>query len=403
MKKHTFLCITFYYKGVEFLRQCKKEGNTVFLLTKKKLENKPWPWESIDDVFYMENDENTPENIANIILGVAWLMRKHKIDRVVALDDFDVEKAAAIREEFRIPGMGQTTARYFRDKLAMRIQARDAGLRVPAFSPLFNDDEINHFADTTPAPWLVKPRSEASATGIKKIYDKHQLWDVVNSLGDRRHMYLVEQFKPGDVYHVDALTVGGKMVFNWTSKYLATPFDVAHGAGIFRSITLEHNSADDKALKKFNAEVMKAFGMRNSASHTEYIKCHDDGEFYFLETSARVGGAHLGTMVEAASGVNLWTEWARLESCLLRGETYVLPPVKKQYSGILISLARQKYPDMSPFNDPEIYCHIPEEHHVALIVHSHNQNKILELLDKYAAIVKEHYHASAPVPDKPAH
>ncbi|GCD76588.1 hypothetical protein JCM31826_00700 [Thermaurantimonas aggregans] len=403
MKKYTFLCITFYYKGVEFLKQCKKEGNTVFLLTKKKLENKPWPWESIDDVFYMENDENTPENIANIILGVAWLMRKHKIDRVVALDDFDVEKAAAIREEFRIPGMGQTTARYFRDKLAMRIQARDAGLRVPAFSPLFNDDEINHYADTIPAPWLVKPRSEASATGIKKVYDKQQLWDVINNLGDRRHMFLVEQFKPGDVYHVDALTVGGKMLFNWTSKYLATPFDVAHGAGIFRSMTLEHNSADDKVLKKFNSEVMKAFGMRNSASHTEYIKCYEDGQFYFLETSARVGGAHLGTMVEAASGINLWSEWARLESCLLRGETYELPPVKKHYSGILISLARQKHPDMSPFNDPEVYCHIPEEHHVALIVHSEKQGRVLELLDKYAAIVKEHYHASAPVPDKPSH
>ncbi|MFN4298971.1 MAG: acetyl-CoA carboxylase biotin carboxylase subunit family protein [Thermaurantimonas sp.] len=403
MKKHTFLCITFYYKGVDFLRQCKKEGNTVFLLTKKKLENKPWPWESIDDVFYMENDENTPENIANIILGVAWLMRKHKIDRVVALDDFDVEKAAAIREEFRIPGMGQTTARYFRDKLAMRIQARDAGLRVPAFSPLFNDEEINHFADSIPAPWLVKPRSEASATGIKKVYDKQQLWDVVNSLGQRRHMFLVEQFKPGDVYHVDALTVEGKMLFNWTSKYLATPFDVAHGAGIFRSMTLEHNSTDDKVLKKFNTEVMKAFGMRNSASHTEYIKCHDDGQFYFLETSARVGGAHLGIMVEAASGVNLWSEWARLESCLLRGEAYELPPIKKHYSGILISLARQKHPDMSPFNDPEVYCHIPEEHHVALIVHSEKQDRILELLDKYAAIVKEHYHASAPVPDKPSH
>ena len=403
MKKNTFLCITFYFKGSEFLKQCKNEGNTVFLLTKKKLENKPWPWESIDEVFYMEHDDNSPENISNILKGVAWLMRKHQIDRVVALDDFDVEKAAAIREEFRIPGMGQTTARYFRDKLAMRVQARDAGLKVPAFSALFNDEQINQFADTVPAPWLVKPRSEASATGIKKVHDKDQLWSVIHSLGDRRHMFLVEQFKPGDVYHVDALTVDGQMVFNWTSIYLSTPFDVAHGAGIFRSVTVAHDSEDDIALKNFNAEVMKAFGMKNSASHTEYIKCHEDGEFYFLETSARVGGAHLGSMVEAASGINLWKEWARLESSLLSKQSYVLPPTKKDYSGILISLARQQHPDMSPFNDPEIYCHIPEEHHVALIVHSNNQQRILDLLDKYAWIVKEHYHASAPAPDKPSH
>ncbi|KFD38504.1 ATPase [Schleiferia thermophila str. Yellowstone] len=401
--KKTFLCITFYFKGNEFLQQCKAEGNTVFLLTKKKLENKPWAWESIDEVFYMESDENSPENINNLIKGVAWLMRKHKIDRVVALDDFDVEKAAAVREEFRIPGMGQTTARYFRDKLAMRIKARNAGLRVPAFSPLFNDEEINLFANQIPTPWLVKPRSEASATGIRKVHSTDQLWEVIHQLGDKRHMYLVEQFKPGDVYHVDALTINGEMAFNWTSKYLSTPFDVAHGAGIFRSATLPHNSDDDILLKEFNNRVMKAFGMKNSASHTEYIKCHEDGEFYFLETSARVGGAHLGTMVEAASGINLWREWARLESALLKGEAYQLPEVKRHYSGILISLARQQHPDLSPFNDPEIYCHIPEEHHVALIIHSSNHQRIIELLDKYAQIVKEHYHASAPVPDKPSH
>ena len=43
-------------------------------------------------------------------------MRSKKIDRIVALDDFDVEKGAYLREHFQISGMGQTTARHFRDK-----------------------------------------------------------------------------------------------------------------------------------------------------------------------------------------------------------------------------------------------------------------------------------------------
>jgi len=36
--------------------------------------------------------------------------------RVVTLEDFDVEKVAALREHLRIPEMGDTTTRYFRDK-----------------------------------------------------------------------------------------------------------------------------------------------------------------------------------------------------------------------------------------------------------------------------------------------
>ncbi len=37
-------------------------------------------------------------------------------------------------------------------------------------------------------------------------------------------------------------------------------------------------------------------------------------KFYFLEIAARVGGALTSlTLWKAASGINLWREWARLE------------------------------------------------------------------------------------------
>jgi biotin carboxylase len=397
----TFLCISFYFKGEEFLRSCKREGNTVYLLTHRKLEHKPWPKDSVDEFFYMENDSNDPDNINNIVKGVAWLLREKKVDVIIALDDFDVEKAATIREEFRIPGMGQTTARYFRDKLAMRRRAHDAGIKVPAFTSLFYNEEVNLFADTISAPWVLKPRSEASATGIKKVYNKEELWHHIHQLGDRRHHFLVEQFKPGDVYHADALSFDGKMKFCWVSKYLATPFDVAHGAGIFRSATLDPSDSNSKAIKKLNQDVMVAFGMKQSASHTEYIKSHDDGEFYFLETSSRVGGAHLAVLVEAASGINLWREWAKIETAVAKGLKYDVKPTKKDFAGIIISLARYEYPDVSVFDAAEIYWRMNEKHHVGMVLKSDKKERIQQLLDEYADIIKTDYHASAPVPDKP--
>ena len=395
----TFLCIATYFKGADFLRGCKAAGNTVYLLTDEKLKDSPWPHDHINETFYLASIKNDAQSHADMEKGMAWLLRDRKIDRIVALDDFDVEKAALLRESFRIDGMGQTTARHFRDKLAMRVRARDRGVRSPKFSALFNNEEINHFADTTPTPWVVKPRSEASAAGIKKVHSRDELWRVIDQLGDDRHNFLVEQFKPGDVFHVDAVSFGGKIQFISTSQYLNTPFEVAHGGGIFQSAVCTHNGKDDKTLRKVTAEVMDAFGMMHSASHTEWIRAHDDGEFYFLETSSRVGGAHIAEMVEAARGVNLWTEWAKLETAQLKGEKYTAPKGRKDYAGVIISLAKQQHPDMSGWTEEALVWRINKEFHVGGIVRAEKRERVLELLGSYAERIRDHYHASAPAPD----
>ncbi|GAB3999753.1 ATPase [Spirosoma daeguense] len=401
MKQLSILCIATFFKGHDFMRACKELGNTVYLLTDQKLSNDEWPRDAIDEFFYLPSPSNDPNDLEQMILGLAHSMRSRKIDRVVALDDFDVEKAALIRETFRIDGMGQTTARYFRDKLAMRIRAFSAGIRVPAFSPLFRDETITAFLQTTESPWLIKPRSEASTTGIRKVHSLDEAWSAIHLLGDLRHHYLIEEFKPGKVYHVDALSVDGKAVFSRVSQYLATPMEVAHGGGVFRTATLPLDTPETAALRQINDQVLEAFGMRFSASHSEYIRGDHDGELYFLETSSRVGGAHIAEMVEAASGVNLWREWAKLEIAMAHKDHYVPPTDTGQYAGLIVSLARQQSPDLSVFTESEIWWRMKKEYHVGLIINSDSREQILELLDTYMHRIYQEFHASAPLPDKP--
>lgn len=394
------LCVSRFFKGAAFMQAGHELGHNVFLLTSTKLDKEDWPWESIKETFYMPEDECGEWDIPNLINGLAYTMRKIKFDFLVSLDDFDVENTALLREYFRIDGMGQSTARYFRDKLAMRIKAKDSNIAVPEFTALFHDDAINHFADTVPAPWLIKPRGQASATGIKKIHSKEQLWEVLNELGDKRHEYLVERFAPGDVYHVDALTFGGKVIFAKCSQYMNTPFEVAHGGGIFRSHTIQTNSWEDQTLKQMNEQIMKSFGMVFSASHTEFIK-GNDGKYYFLETSSRVGGANLAEMVEAATGINLWAEWAKIEVAAHTNMKYKLPKIKEDNAGIVISLSRYENPDTSQINDKEIVWRMNKKSHVGFIVASKNQDTIISHLNKYAEIIKVEYHASLPAPARP--
>ena len=149
-----------------------------------------------------------------------------------------------------------------------------------------------------------------------------------------------------------------------------------------------------------NTEVMKAFGMQFGASQTEFIQSKATGELFFLETSSRVGGANLAEMVEAASGVNLWAEWARIESANLRKKAYKLPKINNQYAGIVVSLSRFEYPDTTSFTEKEIVWRMHKAWHIGLIIVSDSRERVLELLDQYTERIGNEFHASLPAPDK---
>ena len=392
----TFLCLASYFKGEDFIKQLKADGNTVFLVTSKILENKPWPVDSIDEIFYIQENEKLNWNLDHLIMGTAALLVKHEIDAVVALDDFDIAMAASLREAFRINGMGLTTARYFRDKLAMRTRGLQMGIKVPAFSPLFNDDIVNSFLSENQAPWLIKPRGEASVVGIEICHNPEEVWNVINALGNERHNYLIEAFITGQVYHVDSLSFDKKAIFTQVSKYLETPMKVAHEGGIFRTKTLAEKDLHTKKLKLINQELLEAFGMRYSASHAEFIYKEEEDAFYFVEIASRVGGAHISEMIEAASGINMWAEWARIEDHAIKNINYSLPSLKKLQAGLIISLSKQSDPDYSFINPSEVVWTLKKEHHIGIIIVDKNVQVVDNLIEKYTTIIENDYFTSAP-------
>lgn len=389
----TILCLASYEKGHDFFRECKQQGWRVLLLTQTELKGAAWPHEAIDELFMLPDMYNRQELIA----GVSFLARTERIDRIVALDDFDVEQAAALREHLRLPGMGESTARFFRDKLAMRVRAAEVGALVPPFIHVLNHKSLQAFVERVPPPWVLKPRSEASSVGIQKLSRPEELWIALDTLGERQAFHLLEQFVAGPVYHVDSLVADGTVVFAETHRYAVPLFEVAHGGGIFCSRTLPRGSADAQALQQVNRHVLNGLGLQCGAAHTEFIK-GEDGQFYFLETSARVGGAYIAELVAAATDVNLWREWAKIE---VGGQSYVLPPARNNYAGVVICLARQEQPDMSAYQDPEIVLRVDKHHHAGLVVASSNPQRIDELLDDYLRRFATDFYAFHPAPDKP--
>jgi biotin carboxylase len=392
----TILCLSSYLKGQEFLRSAAATGARTFLLTVESLRDADWPRDVLADLLVMPSLADS----AQVRNAVSWLARKEPITRIVALDEFDMELAAELREHLRIPGRGVTATRATRDKLVMRERAATAGIPVPEFTRVVHHGQLAEWLGTNPGPWVLKPRSQASAIGIRKLQAAEQLWPLLEQLGDEQSLHVLERFLPGHVYHADGIVVAGDVVFGEVHRYAQPPFDVMHSGGLFSSATLPRGCADARAIEEVLPSILHALDLRDGAFHVEFIRAHADGRFYFLEAAARVGGAHIAEMVEAATGINLWREWARLEVAQAHGQSYQVPESRRNHAGVLISLARQEWPDTSGFADPEIVWRLRKHHHAGLIVAAPDAERVEALLNDYMPRFQHEFQAAMPAPDR---
>lgn len=426
------ICLATYFKGGDFIRECKRLGSHVILITKEKMLQEDWPHDTLDDLIAVPNDAGP----ALMIDLAAFIARKRKPDRVVALEEFDVMTAALIREHLCLSGMSSSTAKTFRDKFRMAEAAKAAGIILPQFVPLINTGDVQEFMQRVPPPWIIKPRSDVSAIGIRKVKDDEEVWNLINemnlrvNLRERASYYLLAQFIPGEVFHVDSIVHNSRVVFAGANRYGRPPLEVAHGGGAYISRTVAHRSENERKLFEINRKLVKALKLERGASHAEFIKSDADGRFYFLEIAARVGGAYIADVLEAASGLNLWREWARMEVSDGRsrrqeqeaeaGETRdsagpgfkrkydrdvtpnskTLKPPRNEYAGIVLSLSKQEYPDTSSYDDPEIVYRVKKRHHAGLIVRSKQLERVEELLTLYATRFADDFVAVVPPLEK---
>jgi biotin carboxylase len=191
-------------------------------------------------------------------------------------------------------------------------------------------------------------------------------------------------------------------VFTAAHRYGSPPWTVAHQGGVFTTSTVDRQSEDSRMLDALNRQLLDTLGLVRGVTHTEFIRAHADGRFYFLETACRVGGAFIVDVIAASTGLNLWHEWAKLEVAGEHGH-YDVPPHHEQYAGLVLSLARQEHPDTSAYDAPEIVQRIDMAHHAGLIVRADNPGRVQELLESYAGRFLDDFYASAPAPNTATH
>jgi hypothetical protein len=387
----TLLCVASHFKGAHLIREARRLGCRVYLLTHAALLDKPWPREALEEVFALPDFSD----MHAVRHAVGYLFRGTKFDRLVPLGDYDVEVTAELREHLRVPGMGVTVSRNFRDKLTMRERAAEFGLDVPAFTGLLHDADIDAFLGTVPGPWVLKPRMEAGSKGITVVHTPGELWAQLETLGDARGHYLLERFVAGDVYHVDAVVHRGQVVFASAQRYGTPILRIKQQGGVYSTRTIDRDTPLERGLQSLNRQVIAALGMTQGVTHIEYIHSRDDGQFYFLEAAARVGAAKISDVIHAATGVCLWHEWAKLEAATARAP-YVAPAPRRDHAGVVITVAHQERPDYRGYEMPEIiWRQTTRPYHAGLMVKSPDADRVAQLV---AELAPRMAHEFAPQP-----
>ena len=324
------------------MRECKAQGGKITLVTKEKMLDEDWPRDVLDEVFALPNDAS----VELFLDLVAHIAKTNKPDRIVALEEFDVVVAALAREHLCMAGMSSSTAKTFRDKYAMAVRARDGGVTVPEFVPAVNFEEIADYMNRVPPPWVLKPRSDVSAIGIRTLENADEAWAAIEELNrreplrERASYHVLARFIPGEVFHVDSLVHDGRVIFAGVNKYGRPPLQVAHG-----------------------------------------------------------GGAYIADVLEAASGINLWREWAKMEMSEAGAKPKLKP--RKDHAGIILSLAKQELPDTSAYSDSEIVYRVKKKHHAGLIVGAKTHERVGELLNEYARRFENDFIAVLPPLERP--
>lgn len=374
----TLLMLASEFKGADFIREIKRQGCRTIVIAREAFRDHPWPHDSIDEFHTMPDLRRQPD----LTYAVAYLMRFQKIDRIVALDDFDVEHVADLREHFRLPGMTHSVARLFRDKLAMRSEAAYHKLLQPDFVAVANHQNINDFISSHASPWIFKPRTLAGSEGIRLIEQSEALWQHIDALGNHQSQHLLEEFITGEIYHVDTLTWNNEVIFTKVSKYGAPPLEMLQSQGLFSTQTLGNDDPDAHALTKINSTLLDAFNRGYGPSHTEFIKARN-GELYFLETSARVAGGNIERTIQCATGISLWHESANMEIASIMEQEYELPQTQSEFSGLLACPLKGRSITLDEFKEPEIKFKFKQDGFITLVFQSNDAGRIEQLISEY--------------------
>jgi hypothetical protein len=231
-----------------------------------------------------------------------------RIDRIIALSEYDLPKAAFLRSTLGVPGVTAEQAVLFTDKVAMKHAVTAAGLRAPRYQECKAMTDIVGFAAQQSYPLILKPIVGAASRGVHAVLSRTALVQLLHSIDIAD--YQCEEYIAGTVLHVDGIVHRGEIGYLVASRYINNC--LAYNSGVPLGSVFIDDEALTARIRSFTQRVLTTLGLSDGAYHLELILSETD-ELVFLELNARVGGAEITFLMRDLFGIDLVGAWVQLQ------------------------------------------------------------------------------------------
>jgi len=282
---------------------------------------------------------------------VAELAAEQPIRTVFGHSEYDLLRAARLREHLGLPGQSAASVRAYRDKALMKTLAAAAGIACPPFRCLETAVDLLELIADHGLPVVVKPVDGGGSRGVQVLADRSAVARFLAAWPERP--YMGEGFVDGDMLHVDGLAIDGAIRFAAASRYLRGCLAFQDGRSL-GSVVLDPTTALHARAVALAAQVIAALPASPLvAFHLELFHTPDD-RLLLCEIASRTGGGKIVETLDAAYGAQLNRSWVRA-ACGLDPE--LAPrPVPSPYTGWLIVPPRRAVLAALPPAPPVPWC-----------------------------------------------
>jgi biotin carboxylase len=300
-------------------------GDLILLASQEKLDSQQ---ESLDDFQrYFRHAEAFRRYDMNgaIELRAIELHAQYRFAHIIAMAEFDIERAARLRERLQLAGQTCASAFIYRDKVAMKEACHSGGIPVAHYAPVDTPLDLLNFVAAGGYPVIVKPRNGAAsvdATVLRCDQDSEAFLaqGLVRDLSYRPNL-IVEEFITGDMYHIDGLVIDQTLVLAWPSAYTVDGLGYTRGEALGSILLAPANPLRTRLQDLVRQTITVLPTPTCMTFHAEVFHTPDD-RLLLCEIASRTGGARINDVMTHAFSVNLNEAWVRA----LCGLPIDLPP-----------------------------------------------------------------------------
>lgn len=249
-----------------------------------------YPLPDSDQFMYFEIIPDMRDLTYYLELKAIELNNFYNFKTIIAEDEFDLLRAAKLRDYLNIEGQTEHSAIAFRDKVIMKDYLKGK-VAIPEYKSLSSAGVLNDFVKENGYPFVIKPRDKAGAQGVSIIKDKEDL--IMFSKQKWEYDLEVEKFISGDMYHIDAFVNNDNISMFMVSKYVNGCFSFFEENSTLGSHQLHPDDQISLRLKDYFVNVLNSLPTpKISAYHMEVFHTKDD-KIIFCEIGSRIGGGHI--------------------------------------------------------------------------------------------------------------